>query len=66
MFFSLCDMISGAVKFTPSSEGKHRYLILDAGQKERIVKTYTEIASAKPVPRQPRFRRKQEDQQKKL
>ena len=56
----------GAVKFTPSSEGKHRYLILDAGQKERIVKTYTEIASAKPVPRQPRFRRKQEDQQKKL
>jgi inosine-uridine nucleoside N-ribohydrolase len=55
----------GRTKFTPSPEGKHRYLILDPAQKERIVKTYTEIASAKPVQRQPRFRRKQDDQQKK-
>jgi len=43
-------------KFTPAADGKHRYLIVDATQKERIVKTYTEIASAKPVPRQFRFR----------
>jgi hypothetical protein len=46
----------GRTKFTPSPEGKHRYLILDPAQKERIVKTYTEIASAKPAPRQPRRR----------
>jgi inosine-uridine nucleoside N-ribohydrolase len=56
----------GRTKFAPSPEGKHRYLILDPAQKERILKTYTEIASAKPVPRAPRFRRKQDDQQKKL
>jgi hypothetical protein len=43
-------------KFAPAADGKHRYLIVDATQKERIVKTYTEIASAKPVPRQFRFR----------
>ena len=55
----------GRTKFTPSPEGKHRYLIPDPAQRERIVKTYTEIASAKPVQRAPRFRRKQEEQQKK-
>jgi len=48
----------GRTKFTPSNDGKHRYLILDPAQKDRIIKTYTEIVSAKPVPRQPRFRRK--------
>ncbi len=46
----------GRTKFTPSPEGKHRYLILDPAQKELVIKTYTEIASAKPVPRQPRRR----------
>jgi inosine-uridine nucleoside N-ribohydrolase len=55
----------GRTKFTPSPEGKHRYLILDPAQKDRIVRTYTEIASAKPAPRAPRFRKKKEDQQKK-
>lgn len=54
----------GRTKFTPSPEGKHRYLILDPAQKERIVKAYREVASAKPVPRQPRFRRKEEQQKK--
>jgi hypothetical protein len=53
----------GRTKFTPSPEGKHRYLILDPERKERVVKTYTEIASAKPVPKQPRFRRPQQQQQ---
>jgi inosine-uridine nucleoside N-ribohydrolase len=47
---------SGATQFTPSPDGRHRYLILDPDQKERIVKTYTEYASAKPQPRQPRRR----------
>jgi hypothetical protein len=29
-------------------------LVLDPEQKERIIRTYTEMASAKPVPRKPR------------
>ncbi|MEO8130772.1 MAG: nucleoside hydrolase [Bryobacteraceae bacterium] len=49
----------GRTKFTPSAQGKHRYLILDPAQKDRIIKIYTEIASAKPVPRVPRFRLKE-------
>jgi hypothetical protein len=53
----------GRTKFTPSPEGKHRYLILDPEQKERIIKTYTEIASTKPAARQPRSRRPQQQQQ---
>ncbi|MEP7273791.1 MAG: nucleoside hydrolase [Acidobacteriota bacterium] len=46
----------GRTRLTPSPAGKHRYLILDEAQKERIIQVYTEIASAKPVPRQPRRR----------
>ena len=53
----------GRTKFTTSPVGRHRYLILDPAQKERIIKTYTEIASAKPVPRQPRSRPPQQQQQ---
>jgi hypothetical protein len=52
----------GRTTFTPAAEGKHRYLILDSTQKEKIIKTYTEIASAKPVPRAQRFRRPQQQQ----
>jgi hypothetical protein len=47
----------GRTKFTPASDGKHRYLILAPALRERLLKTYIEVASAKPVPRQPRFRR---------
>lgn len=47
----------GNTKFTPAAGGKHRYLILDPAQKEKIVKTFVELASAKPVPKAPRFRR---------
>jgi hypothetical protein len=53
----------GRTKLTPAPEGKHRYLILDPEQKDRVIKTYTELVSAKPVPRQPRFRRQQQQQQ---
>ncbi len=53
----------GRTRFTPSPQGKHRHLILDPAQKERIIKTYTEIASAKPVPRTFRFRPPQQQQQ---
>jgi inosine-uridine nucleoside N-ribohydrolase len=55
----------GRTRFTPSTDGRHRYLIPDPSQKERIVKVYTEIASAKPVPRQPRFRPPKADEKQK-
>jgi inosine-uridine nucleoside N-ribohydrolase len=47
---------SGATKFAASAAGKHTYLTVDPAQRERVVKTLVELASAKPVPRQPRFR----------
>lgn len=59
-YFKLSDagnvtvLDDGRVKFTPSAVGKQRYLILDPAQKDRILKTYTEVASAKPVPPPPR------------
>jgi len=53
----------GRTKFTPSTQGKHHYLILEPSQKEKVLKTYTEIASAKPVVRAPRFRPNQQQQQ---
>lgn len=56
----------GRTKFTPSPEGKHRYVILDTAQKERILKVYTEVASAKPVPRQPRVRPQQQQKQEQV
>ena len=68
-YFKLSDpgtikvLDDGRTKFTPAMEGKHRYLILDPAQKERIIETFTEIASAKPVPRQSRFRQQQQQQQ---
>ena len=54
----------GRTKFTASENGRHRYLIFDPEQKDRIVKTYIELASAKPVERrrQP-FRVQQQQQQ---
>lgn len=67
-YFKLSDpgmirvLDDGRTKFTAAPEGKHRYLILDPAQKERIIKTYTEIASAKPVVRQ-RFRPPPQQQQ---
>ncbi len=40
----------GNTKFTAGAGGKHRYLILDPAQKEKIVKTFVELASAKKRP----------------
>jgi inosine-uridine nucleoside N-ribohydrolase len=40
----------GRTSFDNSDKGKHQYLILDQAQKDRILKTYVELASAKPVP----------------
>jgi hypothetical protein len=70
-YFKLSDpgtitvLDDGRTKFTPSAQGKHRYLILDPAQKDRIIKVYTELASAKPVPRVPRFRQKDKELQDK-
>ncbi len=57
----------GRTRFTPSADGKHRYLTLDPTKKDQIVKTYTEIVSAEPAPRElPRFLKKLiEDEKKK-
>ncbi len=40
--------------FKVSDQGKRARLVLDPEQKERIVKVFVEMASAKPVPRKPR------------
>jgi len=46
----------GRTRFTPAADGRHRYLVIDPAQKERVIQTYTELVSAKPVARQnPRF-----------
>jgi hypothetical protein len=42
----------GRTAFTPSADGKHRYLMLDVAQKERIAKDFTALASTKPAPPQ--------------
>ena len=55
----------GGIDFAVSVNGKHRRLLLDPAQKERILKTYVEIASAKPVPRRPRFLTQQQVQPEK-
>jgi hypothetical protein len=57
----------GRTRFTPSASGKQRYLIFDPAQKDRIIKTYTEVASAKPVERPQRVpgAKPQQQQQKK-
>ena len=68
-YFKLSDpgtvtvLDDGRTRHTPSAEGKHRYLIADPAQKERVIQTYTEIASLKPAGRPQRFRPPQ--QQKK-
>lgn len=41
----------GRTTFTPSPTGKHRYLIVDPEQKDRVIKIYREMASSKPAPR---------------
>ncbi len=70
-YFKLSDpgtitvLDDGRTEFTPSAQGKHRYLILDPAQKERIIKIYTEMASAKPVVRAPRFGKKAMEQKEK-
>lgn len=48
----------GKATFTPGA-GKHRQLVLDPANGEKILKTFIELVTAKPVPRMPRFRSQQ-------
>ncbi len=42
----------GKAAFAASPQGKHQQLIFDPDQKEKVLKAYVELASAKPVVRQ--------------
>jgi hypothetical protein len=42
----------GRTHFTPVDGGRSRYLIIDPAQKDKVIQSYVELASAKPVPRQ--------------
>ena len=44
----------GKLQFSASAGGKHRNLIFDPAQKDRILQAYVELASTKPVPRRGR------------
>jgi hypothetical protein len=57
---------SGKTHFTEDADGKHRQLLYDPTQKEKIIKTFVELASAKPVPRQRFFRPQQQQQQQQV
>ena len=46
----------GRTRFTPAADGKHRYLIVDPAQKERVISLYTAMVSAAPAPRPMRGR----------
>jgi hypothetical protein len=47
---------NGRLSFAPGPAGKVRSLIIDPAQKEKILKAYTELASAKPAVPQQRVR----------
>lgn len=51
--------VSSSGEVTLSGSGKHKLLKLDPAQREKVVASYVELASMKPVPRLPRFRRPQ-------
>jgi hypothetical protein len=53
----------GRTRFVASAGGKHRFLIAEADQKEKVRQIYAEVVSAKPVPRAPRFRPDQKKKQ---
>jgi hypothetical protein len=52
----------GRIRLAPAPGGKHRTLIADPAQKERIQQIYAETASTKPVGRAQRFRPPQKKQ----
>lgn len=52
----------GRTRFTPAADGRHRFLVVDPVQKDRILAAYVELASTKPVPPGQRFRPPQKKQ----
>jgi inosine-uridine nucleoside N-ribohydrolase len=58
----------GRTQFTPSADGKHRYLTADASQKQTIIAAFREFVSAEPAPRviPERFRKLIEDEKKRV
>lgn len=48
-------LADGRTSFTSAEKGMHRYLIADPAEKEKVLREYVELASAKPAPRK-RFR----------
>ena len=52
----------GRIRLSPAPNGKHRTLIFDPAQKDRIQQIYAETASTKPVGRAQRFRPPQKKQ----
>jgi hypothetical protein len=61
-YFKLSDpgtigvLDDGRTRFVPAADGKHRHLIVDPAQKERITSLYTAMVSAAPAPRPGRGR----------
>jgi hypothetical protein len=53
---------NGSIRLDPAPAGKHRTLIADLAQKDRIQQLYAETASTKPVGRVQRFRPPQKKQ----
>lgn len=51
----------GGLRFAPGAGGKAKSLVFDPAQKDNILRTYVELASAKPVAPQQRFRPPQAD-----
>jgi hypothetical protein len=47
----------GRTQFTPGPTGTHRYLMVDPAQKDRIIKLYVDLVSARPAVRPGRGRR---------
>ena len=42
----------GKASFTPGGHGRHRYLIFDPEQKQRVAEAYLELVSNEPAPRE--------------
>jgi len=56
-YFKLSDpgtitvLDDGRTRFTPGADGKHRYVIVDPAQKERVLSVYSAMVSAAPAVR---------------
>jgi hypothetical protein len=48
---SISVLDDGRLKFTPAADGRHKYLIVDPTQKDRVLEAYVQLASTKQVPR---------------